>query len=180
MFFRKHLNLNKREKGQTIIEVLVALGASVAIITAVTIAVTSALSNSLYNKNQNLATQYAQQGMELMRQMRNADWITFSALGGNPAVQYCLGSDGKLIAKVSGQGCKTSTNSPPDNLPPFAREVDIDNASSVCVSSILKVKVIVSWTDGKCQDDANGNKTYCHNVSLSSCFSNVINTVPTP
>ena len=77
------------EKGQTIIEVLVALGASVAIIAAVTIAVTSALSNSLYNKNQNLATQYAQQGMEIMRQMRDSDWSSFSALSGNPA-QYCL------------------------------------------------------------------------------------------
>ncbi|MCL4353495.1 hypothetical protein M1615_03475 [Patescibacteria group bacterium] len=177
------------EKGQTIIEALVALGASVAIIAVVVIAVTSSLNNTLYNKNQNLATQYAQQGMEIVRQIRDNNWAALKDLGGNPA-KYCLDAGQKTLQHpsddkdLSSSGCAKQSqglNPTPSNLPPFAREVDINSSSADCQTTGLRVTVIVSWTDGKCPTSPYSD-VYCHKVALSSCFSDVVNTntLPTP
>ncbi|MBI3069818.1 MAG: hypothetical protein HYY87_00750, partial [Candidatus Levybacteria bacterium] len=57
----------KVQKGQTLIEVLLALGTAVVVLSATVVAVLSALNNAQFSKNQSLATQYAQEGMEVMR-----------------------------------------------------------------------------------------------------------------
>jgi len=59
------------QKGQGLVEALIALGAAVIIIAAITIAVITAVSNSDFSTEQNLATGFAQQGMEIVRQKVN-------------------------------------------------------------------------------------------------------------
>jgi Tfp pilus assembly protein PilW len=75
------------EKGQTLIEVLVGLAAGVIVIGAITIVTINALNNAQFSENQNLATEYAQQAMENMRNMRDTDYGNFSLLSG----AYCMG-----------------------------------------------------------------------------------------
>ncbi|MBI2195691.1 MAG: hypothetical protein HYU48_01445 [Candidatus Levybacteria bacterium] len=68
------------QKGQTLIEALIGLAVAVAIISAIVIAVISSLSNAQLTKNQNQANHYAQEGMEIVRQIRNSSWTSFTNL----------------------------------------------------------------------------------------------------
>lgn len=150
-------------KGQSLIEVLIALGVAALIVAAITMAVLAALNNAQFSKNQNLATQYAQQGMEVVRQIRNNDFALFNGYSG----QFCLD-----------QGANTLRVYPPvegcgQNVSPFSRVVSIDNS---CESSQKKAQVYVYWSDNKCTDEGN---PFCHKAQMVSCFSDA-NVIQTP
>ncbi|MGH7245713.1 MAG: type IV pilus modification PilV family protein [Candidatus Levyibacteriota bacterium] len=163
----------RSKKGQTLIEVLIGLATMVVVISAITIAVISSLNNASYAKNQNLATQYAQQGMELMRDLRDINYASFSALTNTT---YCLAKGCSMLSNTSGD-CGPKVNAICDqNVDIFVREVDVVQNSAECLGgSSAKVTVSVSWADGKCTDRTN---LFCHQVKLDSCLSNnnVINT----
>lgn len=154
------------EKGQTLIEVLVALTAAIVVIYAIATAVISALSNAQFSKSQGIATQYAQEGIEIMRQIRDSDWSRFySYKQTDSTIYYCLNKNAKDVTE-NGSACSPNVDS-------FIREVQIQKNSSDCtqplqITNAAKVTVIVYWSDGKC---TNTNNLYCHNVRLSSCFS---------
>ena len=159
----------KNNSGQTLIEVLAAFGVAVMLATAITIAVISALSNATFSKNQNLATQYAQGGMEMIRKMRNDNFTTFDGLSGNYCLdKRCVGlTDSLPYCWTRGTGCGTNI----DNV--FVREVAIEKNSPSCANA-AKVTVATSWSDSKCT-----SSPFCHSVQLVSCFSN-INAIPAP
>jgi type II secretory pathway pseudopilin PulG len=153
--------------GQTLIEALIALGVSIVVIAAIALAVLTAMNNVTFSKNQNLATGYAQQGMDILRQQSESDWTTFDntcLVTGYPCT-YCLDQG----AIVLGSDC-TSTNI--NSF--FLRKVKIEHLGSGCLTGD-KVTVIVSWRDGKCTDASN---LYCHNVTLNSCFTEINNVPP--
>jgi|SRR5579859_5116766 len=164
-------------RGQTLAEVLIAVGISVVLLTSMTVAITTALSNTDYSKNQNLATQYAQEGMELLKQMQVTDYQTFSSLSG----RYCLAqtcsavttSNGICGPNLGGSAINCATNM---NNNFFIRQVDMLTAGSAQAKCINTTQATVSvlWTDGKCPTG-----TYCHSEQIISCFSNN-NTVPIP
>lgn len=166
-------------KGQSLLEVLAALGAGVIVLTAITVAVITSLSNAQFSKNQNIATQYAQEGMELLRKMRDSDWAAFSSLSSG---SYCLDKGDTFLDNADRKntalaGCsRTVLVSPePVNVSPiFARQVDIVTEASSACGSNRKATVLVSWASGKCTSGA-----FCHTVSLVSCFSNYY-VAPTP
>lgn len=162
---------SKCMKGQTLIEALVALGAAVIIVSAITAVVISALNNAQFSKNQNLATQFAQQGMEIMRQMRDSDWTTFNGL---ESATYCLNKESNSLTSY-GLGCG-------QNVDMFIREVHIDkssDSSNSCINNTevnTEVTVSVLWSDNKCTSSTN---PFCHKVELVSCFSD-LRLIPTP
>src|SRR5258708_35320505 len=78
----------KSELGQTIIEIMVAIGALTVLLSAITVVIITSLTGANFSRDQNSATEYAQQGMEIMRQLHNTDYGTFSALNG----LYCVSS----------------------------------------------------------------------------------------
>ena len=61
---------NKLQKGQTMIEAIVALVTILLIVTAIAIVIVNGLYNSSYIKNQNEANKLAQQGMEFVRNIQ--------------------------------------------------------------------------------------------------------------
>lgn len=65
------------EKGQTLVEVVVALGVAVLVIIALVAATTTSVRNAQFAKNQSLATKYAQEGMEKVRALRDQNPTTF-------------------------------------------------------------------------------------------------------
>lgn len=155
-------------KGQTLIEVLVALGVAIVLIFAITIIVINTLNNAVFSKNQNLATQIAQEGMELVRKQKQSNQATFNSLSGD----YCLGKEQTILSpKVI--DCS-------QNVDIFKREIKINRSDlgSCDTPSANDAKVIVTvlWFDNKCTSTAN---LFCHNVKLISCFSDVAN-IPTP
>ncbi len=167
-------------KGQTLIEVMLALAIAVVILSAITVAVISALGNAQFSKDQNIATQYAQQAMESMRRIRdNSSWSTFQSSYSQTSV-YCMGaSDTTPAVKTVGGSCPLINGT-------FIRELQFDYSSTQCgfptpgpggptpVPIGVKVQVNVKWQDSKCTEASD----YCHQVELISCLAD-INTRPT-
>jgi Tfp pilus assembly protein PilV len=180
------------QKGQSLIEALIALGAAVIIVAAITIAVITAVGNSDFSKYQNLATGYAQQGIQIVTQKSQLDWVDtatysgtwclpqgttdfYTALGGascsiNVADKFVRELD---FTKVP-PSCDTSTPCcSPDAQYAAAAAADSDfcavgptHHSELCSSQI---KVTVKWTDGKCSESLD----FCHHVILDSCITDI-------
>lgn len=154
-----------RQRGQTLIEVLVGLATAVVVIAAITTATISSLNNATYSKNQNLATQYAQQGMEYMRKMRDNSYGTFKTLSGT----YCLAKECTTLTS-SNPKCWTpaSGNQCNQNVETFVRQIDVQQDSPSCDAASAQVVSTVSWFDAKC---TSGDNTFCHQVVLTTCLS---------
>lgn len=162
--------MKRYDKGQSLIEIILALAIAVAVITGITFAVTSSLTNATFTKNQNLATAYAQQGMEAVRAIRDGSWTTFSLNDG----WFCLPENSTDLVSRSGLDCDGE-----GNVGIFIREVRMQPNNEDCTSSILNTKATVSvkWSDSKCPSTPPFN--YCHQVELVSCFTNT-NVAPIP
>jgi Tfp pilus assembly protein PilV len=141
-------------KGQTLIEVLLAFALLGIVMTGIVVTITSALSNASFSKNQAQASQYAQEGVEEVRNIRGANYLSFKSYSGN----YCL-DDG-----ASSLGAPASCSSP--NVGNFIRSVYIEQ--SACAQNVTRATVTVAWSDGKCN-----NGSYCHKSKLISCLSTV-------
>ena len=143
-------------KGETLIEVLVALTIVVVIITAIAVLGVSSLGNSQFIENQGKSTKYAQEGMETIRSLRNSDYPGFASYTGT----YCLPSG---VATLNSSLTCTTPNI--DNV--YIRTVSIIQDGG-CGTNLAKATVTVSWTDRKC-----GSGTFCHKSVLTSCLSTV-------
>lgn len=156
------MTFNINQKGQSLVEALVAMTAAVVIVSAIAIAVITSVNNSDFSKNQNLATQYAQEGIEILRGLSQSDWNSFSTYSGT----YCLDKGSTTLTMPTNVSCSQNIN----NF--FVRQIDITQASDSC-SGNAKISVSVSWGDGKCTNSAN---PYCHKVLLDSCLANINST----
>lgn len=141
-------------KGQTLIEILVALGIIAVIVTALTAVVITSLGNTRYGKDQNLALQYAQEGLEVVRSIRDENYNVFASLSNG---DYCLSKNSRTLT--------TSCSSA--NVDNYLRRVNIENSG--CAAGITRVKVMVSWQDSKCS----ASMPFCHDVDLATCLSAV-------
>lgn len=160
-----------KEKGQGLIEAIIALSAAVLIISALAMVVLNAVSNSDYTRIQNQATAYAQEQLEALKDMSKNDWNSFNTLLDGT---YCPDASLSLGTRISGN-CQTRNVG---NI--YVRQVDITHpsgGSTPCGSSTtgILIEVSVSWNDGKCDSETD----FCHKVELNSCVEN-INSIPTP
>lgn len=163
--------------GQTLVEVLIAISVVLVIMSSITMAVISAINNATAGKNQVLATHYAQEGMEIVKQLQINNYKTFNSLAG----RYCLAQSCATLATSVGS-CGSNSNGNVANCSQnvnnnfFIRQIDIlaaGSAQAKCVNTI-QATVSVLWADGKC---ATG--TFCHTEQVISCFSNA-NVIGTP
>ncbi len=156
------------QQGQTLAEVLIAIALLGIILTSMTIVVTTALSNANFSKNQELATQYAQEGMELVKQLQLTNYQKLNGFSG----RYCVDQNGVWNLNSSGYSSNCAVNI--NNF--FIRQIDvfpIGSAKSSCIDTI-QAAASVLWSDGKCINGA-----YCHSEQIVSCFSDV-NVLPVP
>ncbi len=150
-------------RGDTLIEVLIALAIASVVISGITVLGTTSLSNARFVASQDQATKYAQEGIEIVRQIRNSGYVNFANYNG----VYCLGQ-GATSLGAAGASCTTVNI---DNA--YIRSVQIAQNDG-CGVNLAHAIVAVSWTDGKC---ASG--IYCHSSKLSSCFS-TLPPIPAP
>lgn len=150
----------KNQKGQTLIEALVALGAAIIVITAITIAAISSLNNTEFNSNANLASHYAQEGIAFARHIASANWSKFQTYQGD----YCYDNEATDLILKGLSTCSLS------KATSFARVLTIDQASGGECRSSAHVVVKVFWKDGACVDPL---LPFCHNVNLETCLSDV-------
>ncbi len=158
------------EKGITLVEIVVALSIVVILITFTTVSVISSLNNTQSSKNRSEAQASAQQGMEMLRQMRDTSWTTFDTFSGS----YCVASTcTQLTASGTTCGPKPAGNNCTLNINNFySRETRLDRSSASCNAngkSATKATVTVSWNSSKCS----GSTVLCEKVVLESCFANI-------
>jgi len=147
-------------KGDTLIEVLIALAAAVVVISTITTLAIVTLNNAQFSRDQDQSTKYAQEGMEVIRGIRNNNYVGFRSYSG----KYCLAEgDTSLGSPVA--ACNTV-----NVINKYIRFVTIaQNSGCGAVSTNLtNIVITVLWTDGKCTGGA-----YCHSSKLTSCFSTV-------
>jgi type II secretory pathway pseudopilin PulG len=147
-------------KGQTLIELLVTMSIAIIILVAASTVILSSLNNAQNSKVKNLATEYAQEGMETIRQMRNMNYNTFKNYNG----KYCLAKGENIL--------RSSCTNP--NVDTFIRSVEIEQNSN-CNTNAVQVTLSVSWADKKCSS----SDSYCQRVSLITCLS-TDNPIPAP
>jgi len=144
--------------GQTLIEVLLGLSIASIILGALGSSIISSLRNAQFAKNQNLASHFASQGMEIIRQIRDRK-DDFNL--GNFAGTYCLPEDGELDPKPN---CPLNVGTPAS----YSRKVTIaqGDPSSNCESdAYYYIVVSVSWWDNAC-----GDFSPCHKANQASCL----------
>lgn len=135
-----------KQGGQSLIEVVVAIGVVVVLVTGLVVGTTSALKAGQYTRTKSQAIKYSQEGMELARQLRNDSWAAFAAKSG----LWCLNKAGSWTQSAG--TCAVNI----DNI--FTRGVTFE---WIAAKSLMKVTVDVSWTD------SGGS----HNSPLVSYFS---------
>lgn len=143
-------------KGQSLIESVLALAVIAIILSVIAVTVTSSLNNADFGKNQTISTQYAQQGLEILRKIRNSNYSAFASYSGN----YCLAKGTSVL-----QHQNTCLTPLAPNVDEFIRSVSINQAPG-CGPSVAKATVKVAWTDGKC-----GSGAYCHSSNIVTCLS---------
>ena len=126
-------------KGETLIEVLIALSAAVIVITAVSVLTISSLSNTQFVRDQDQASKYAQEGIELLRGIRNSSYVGYRSYNGT----YCLAKDDTTLGPAVA-ACQTPNI---DGL--FIRSVTITQNGG-CGVNLASTVVTVSWTSSKC------------------------------
>jgi len=110
------------QKGQALVEAVVALGVSVLIITGLLVVVTTSIANVTFSRNQAAATKYAEEGMELMRAYRDQNtWETFYS------------------------GCNTHSVGAIPSPTIFTRYINCTNINTTKV----QVSITVNWVDSK-------------------------------
>lgn len=153
------------QKGQSLIEAVAALAVVTIVLTALTIAVLLGLRNSEFTRKETIATQYAQQGMEIIRNKRDVDWGTFNNY--TDAINGCLGSGNTFTSFP----CVDSQYITIGSMK-FMRTVNFASNAGCGVGN-KKVTVMVAWKDSKCPSGG-----FCKKASIVSCFSDL--RAPTP
>jgi prepilin-type N-terminal cleavage/methylation domain-containing protein len=147
-------------KGQTLIEVLVAMSIAAIVISAVTTTVLQSLGSTQAARNESQAEQFAQEGMEIARQ-----YAKTTANG-----SYCL--DQGATALTTGTCASPNLNpnyvSQPSGVKTMIRTVVLANTCPVPpggTAALTRVTVSVNWADGHCL-----NTAYCHKAVEETCL----------
>lgn len=125
------------EKGQSLFEVVLALGVITAITVGIVSLAASSIRNAGFSKNKTLAGRYVQEATEWLRSERDADFTAFEAH--TLTSIWCL--SGLNWTKVGACG---SANIPDT---PLFREVTFSTLPSENI--IIRANVRVYWTDGQ-------------------------------
>lgn len=159
-------------KGSILIELLVSFGIAAILLSSLSIMVVNSVQSSDFSKNQNITTQYAQEGIEMVRKIRDSDYATFLTLVGST---YCLADTCTTLSGV-GAPCGIQNPSCPVNVSnKYTRLVTISNNWPGCTGSgTVAVIAKVIWSDTSCQPGVQ-----CKSSSLVTCYTNT-NTVTAP
>jgi len=124
--------------GQSLFEVIVAIGVIAAVIVGVVVLATNSIRNTTFTRNNSLATRYAQEAIEWLRGERDADWATFRANAGVSGNKYCLDA----LNWTKPQACN-ATEVISDTI--LTRSVTFSNILATQVNA----NVTVSWNDSQ-------------------------------
>jgi len=133
-------------KGQSLFELVIAIGISALIIVVLVSLVSSALQNAAFSKNETLAGKYAQESTEWLRGQRDSDINSFIA--NITSYPYGVARCFNTLAWTSVGPCGVG-----DNIAGlFVRQISFRQVDAVVggvTKNIIQADVTVSWTDSK-------------------------------
>jgi len=122
------LSLRAR-KGQSLVEAVVAIGISLVVITGLVVLAVGAVRTATLSRNRSLAVQYAQEGMEALRSVRDRDYTELPSSGGPYRVVW-TGSEWNTLAGT-------------ETLGMFTRSFAVSEPAA----GKLQFDLSVTWTD---------------------------------
>lgn len=135
----------KHNSGQTLIEVIIAVGLIVLVLTTLASGVAISVRNNRVAKDQAAAKESVREALEWLRSIRDqAGWETFYSIS-KTTTPYCLKNlpaDYKAFATTSNAQCGSNPNNLINSL--FKRELTITKVSQ----TQIRADVTVSWSDG--------------------------------
>ncbi len=190
---------NKNQKGETLVEALLALAVATAIATGIVTAVVIALSGTTFDQQTNFAGNYAQEGANLLKDQAAQDFDAMKSEDtGTAGTPYYFGDDQTLnkfdpadFTPCSGSS-STVYNLSDSSYPPncsYLRTAYINAngcdqrkgtncltaADKKCPAGIF-IASVVAWNDSKCGK----NNLNCHKVEIDACLTDleVLPTLP--
>lgn len=144
-------------KGQSLVEVIIALAFAMVIIVALVTVTVQSMRNSTFAKNNAQATKLAQEGLEWIRSQR--DQMAWDDFNDNLSSNLCLNNLTTNLEDIDITNTCSSCGSTLNNI--YKRCADFSVGIGNCGSN-KGVIVSVTWTDSA------GN----HSSVQTSCFSN--------
>jgi type II secretory pathway pseudopilin PulG len=140
----------KFQKGQSLFELLLAIGISAMIIVVLVSLVSNALQNATFARNETLAARYAEAATEWLRGQRDNNITTFVSNAVSAPTSWCL-RDENLTDSSWNRHAPCSTGAS-DRITgtPFYRQVDF-MVNTVSGKRIYTADITVSWTDSNGQ-----------------------------
>lgn len=123
-------------RGQSMVEAVVAVGVVVLLVTGLIAATTSSLQFGQMSKTRTQALQYAKEGMEVIRILRDTAWVTVPQAG-----SYCLDKEQKELGTAASEDCPMTI----DNM--FSRTVSFSHDNRCVSPSCVIVTVTVAWME---------------------------------
>lgn len=124
-------------QGESLVEIIIAIGIVTLVITALISAVTVSMANVQYARNKAQATKYAQEAIEWLRSQRDdLSWTQFVSHASSGGTKYCFSSLDFTLPGV----CTTQLISGTI----FARDVTLSDS----VVGQVQATVKVSWKQG--------------------------------
>lgn len=162
------------QKGQSLIELIVAVGFAVVILSFIVTSIVRGMSLAVQTERASQASSYAKQGIEVLHQMRDRSWTSFNSFSGN----YCMVNTCTTLTSSAGScgptgaTCNTSFGTVASGQ--FRRHVALLRNATSCGSTALqpitRATVTVTWNDNTCLSGA-----FCRAVTQVSCLGNVNN-----
>ena len=126
------------EGGQSLFEVVVAVGVFALVIAAIVGLSTSSIRNTTFSRNNSLATRYSQEAVEWLRTQRDTDWVSFHAKAISVPPTYCL----KELSWADIGDCGALDAIPETSL---FRQVDFSDVTATSVTATITTY----WTDSQ-------------------------------
>lgn len=132
-------DIRRLQRGQTLVEAVVVVGVVVLLVTGLIAGTTASLRSAQSGRTRAQAVSYAQEGIEIVRGVRDQSWNKFQSYSGS----YCLGST-QTLTPNSGT-CPVNLTTSEGS---FTRSVSFNWQNPKMV-----VTVTVSYTEGEGQKD---------------------------
>lgn len=126
-------------KGQSLFEVIFAIGITALVLVGALSLSTTSVRNSNFSKNNSLATKYAQEGMEWIREQRDSSWSNLTSHPGTSCISN---------PPAWGGSCTIATG--------FSRNVTLTTISADEINVIVRV----TWQDGQGSHEVKSATTF--------------------
>lgn len=136
----------KTQKGQSLFELVLAIGVSAVIIVVLVSLVNNAVQAATFARNQTLAARYAESGTEWLRGQRDTNVATFLTNVSTAPIYWCF--EDPVLSDTSWSQHSACTSTDVITGTPFTRQADF-TVSSPGGKTLVVANMVVSWTDSK-------------------------------